>query len=481
MYFNSYLFVFVFFPITLFGYYIINSRERYQAAEAFLLLMSLVFYGSFEIKCVPVIIVSVLGNYIIGILLHRNSKKSLLLLGIGFNLVILIGFKYLTFIISNINKFSRSDISVPSVLIPIGLSFMTFQQISYIVDVYRDSRIKYSLLEYSLYAIFFPYVISGPIVRHNFLIPQLREKNRKSFHSESFAKGIYAFTLGLGKKVLIADTFGMVANIGFNNVADLNTTSAIFAVLSYTIQIYFDFSGYSDMVVGIGKMLNLDMPINFNSPYKAIDILDFWKRWHISLTSFLTEYVYFPLGGNRKGKMRTYLNVLCVFLISGLWHGASWMYVIWGALHGVASVINRIFKKQISKMNRVASWIILFAFLNFTWIFFRASSLNDAFMMIKKIGSCQFGALSPEMISAVLTPEIAMLIDLLFDNVAAISNIVLPMGVLLVIISMLTMRNTQEKMESFKPSTIRAILCSFILVGCIVSFSGITSFIYVNF
>lgn len=358
---------------------------------------------------------------------------------------------------------------------------MTFQQISYIVDVYRDNNIRYSLLEYSLYVMFFPYVISGPIVRHNFLIPQFREEDRKEFNEENFAKGVYGFAVGLAKKVLLADTLAKVVNIGFANVYGLNTTTAIITILSYTMQIYFDFSGYSDMVIGIGKMLNFDMPINFNSPYKATNILEFWKRWHMSLTSFLTEYVYFPLGGNRKGKKRTYLNVFLVFLISGLWHGSNWTYIVWGALHGGASVLNRVFKKKIDDMNQIASWLLLFLFVNFTWIFFRASSIGDAIAFIKALGTCDFGPISPELVSAFIIPEFGMMLDLLFSNVEIVSRMLLVITIVIMILGILTMKNTVEKIEEFRPTNRKIIVTTILLVWSIISFSGVTSFIYVNF
>lgn len=446
-----------------------------------MLLMSLVFYGAFEIKCILIILVSVFANYGISIIFRKKQSKIVLFIGISFDVLLLVYFKYLNFIISNINKLFSSEITVFELLVPIGISFITFQQISYIVDTYRDSSIRYTLMEYLLYATFFPYVISGPIVRHNYLIPQLHEEYRKHFNDENFAKGLYAFSMGMGKKVLIADTFAKVANIGFNDVSNLNTTTAIVAMLSYTIQIYFDFSGYSDMVIGVGKMLNFDMPINFNSPYKAINILDFWKRWHISLTSFLTEYIYFPLGGNRKGKIRTYFNVLCVFLISGLWHGASWTYIIWGMLHGMASVLNRIFKKKIESVNPIASWIVLFLFVNFTWIFFRASSVREAVMFVKTIGSCQFGPLSVEMTNAIMIPEIKMAVDVVLNNSIYLNNRLLVLGLGMSVFCLILMKNTSEKLEVFKPTTWKVFVSSVVLVWSITSFSGVSSFIYVNF
>ncbi len=485
MLFNSYSFVFLFLPVALSGYYFLNAKGKYQMGENFLLVMSVIFYGLFDIKCVPIIVASVGINYTVSLLIRKTQSKWGLFGGIAFNVLLLSYFKYTNFVLSNLNNLFSAEFSLLNLVVPVGISFITFQQISYLVDVYRNSEVKYCLREYMLYALFFPYVISGPIVRHNQLIPQLRDSGRKKFNSEQFAKGIYAFALGLGKKVLIADTFANVANVGFSNISNLNALTAAIAIFSYTMQIYFDFSGYSDMVMGIGNMFNFDMPMNFNSPYKATNILDFWKRWHMSLTSFLTEYIYYPLGGNRKGTIRTYVNIFCVFLLSGIWHGASWGFIVWGVMHGIANVITRLFKKQVLKMNKVLSWLLLFAFINFTWIFFRASTLSDAFMLVKALFNFDIGTLNahmfPEMASAFILPEISVIIEILFNNISLSNMIFMMLTFLVVFVCTIVMPNVNEKLALFKPNLLKALFCAIIFVWCIVSFSGVTSFIYVNF
>lgn len=485
MLFNSYAFVFLFLPITLIGYYCLNARGKYKIGELFLLVMSLVFYGLFDVACVPIMVSSIVINYAIGQILTKRKKKWILCLGITFNVLLLGCFKYTNFVLNNLNKVFSGQFTLLEIVVPIGISFITFQQISYIVDAYKQGECKYCFREYALYALFFPYVISGPIVRHNHLIPQLRDVERKKFNSEKFAKGIYIFAMGLAKKILIADTFANVANVGFSNVANLNALTAAIAVFSYTIQIYYDFSGYSDMVLGIGNMLNLHMPANFNSPYKATNILDFWKRWHMSLTSFLTEYIYYPLGGNRKGAVRTYFNIFCVFLISGIWHGASWGFIVWGVLHGIVNVVTRFFKKYILKMNRVVSWVLLFCFINFTWIFFRAGSMSDAFTMIKMLVNFDFASLGthmfPEMLQAFVLPEINFLIQVLFGGANIAKMILMVFTYLVTFVCTVASSNTNDRLKTFKPSMKTVILCAFLLAWCIVSFSGVTSFIYVNF
>lgn len=485
MFFNSYSFVFLFLPITIIGYYLLNAKGKYKLSESFLLIMSLVFYGMFDIMCLLVVAVSVSVNYAISQMMIRKTNKLILFAGVSLDILLLCYFKYTNFMLNNFNRVFSTDFSLLDIIIPVGISFMTFQQISYLVDVYRNKEIKYCFREYVLYATFFPYVISGPIVRHNQLIPQLRDIERKKFNSEKFSKGIYAFSMGLGKKILIADTFAKVANVGFSNIPNLNTLTALIAIFSYTVQIYFDFSGYSDMVIGIGYMFNLDMPVNFNSPYKATNIMDFWKRWHMSLTSFLTEYVYYPLGGNRKGTVRTYINIFCVFLISGIWHGASWGFIAWGILHGLAQVFTRLFKRSILKMNKIVSWLLLFGFVNFSWIFFRADGLSGAIAFIKALLNCNIETLNaymfPEMLQAFMLPEVNVLIEVAFKDSNVVRALIMVAVYVAVFICAIVAKNTNEKLLVFKPNVRTVVFCSFVLAWCIVSFSGVTSFIYVNF
>ena len=232
-----------------------------------------------------------------------------------------------------------------------GISFFTFQQVSYLVDSYRTQETRdYGFIEYTLFVLFFPQLIAGPIVLHKEMIPQFRNEHNRIFNSENFSRGMYIFAIGLFKKVLIADTFSQAVAIGYNNVENLSSLEALLVSFSYTFQIYFDFSGYCDMAIGISSMFNINLPQNFNSPYKSTSIIDFWNRWHMSLTRFLREYVYFPLGGSRKGKVRTYVNVMIVFLVSGIWHGANWTFIVWGIMHGVAQCLNRMFKNIWAKL-----------------------------------------------------------------------------------------------------------------------------------
>lgn len=307
MLFNSYEFLLFFLPICIFGYFFLNQSNKKKIAQFFLLFMSLWFYAYFNLKYLLIILVSIMSNYIFYIFLNKTGKQSIrkliLFIALSINIGLLFYFKYYNFLIQNINIICKQDLTLKTILLPLGISFFTFQQISFVIDAYKKEIPQYGFIHYASFVTFFPQLIAGPIVTHDELIPQFMDESKKIFSWNNFSKGIYIFTFGLSKKVLIADTFGNAANWGFANVDILNTTNAFLTMLSYTIQIYFDFSGYCDMAIGIGKMMNIDLPLNFNSPYKAFTITEFWSRWHITLTRFFTKYIYIPLGGNRGGEI----------------------------------------------------------------------------------------------------------------------------------------------------------------------------------
>lgn len=488
MLFNSYIFVFVFLPLAIIGYYLLNQFNKYGWAETYLIGMSLWFYGYFNPVYLPIMVFSILINYGIGLFLlsHGNRykfKKSICVLGILGNVLLLFYFKYMGFFVENINGIFNTDYNVVNIMLPLGISFFTFQQLSYVVDCYRGEVPKYAFRQYALFVTFFPQLIAGPIVLHNETVPQFADYTNRKWNWDNFAIGIMAFIRGMGKKVLIADTLGNAVNWGYSDIGSLNTTTAICVVLSYTLQIYFDFSGYCDVAIGIGKMFNINIPINFNSPYKAFSVTDFWKRWHITLTRFLRTYIYFPLGGNRKGVIRTYGNLFTVFLVSGLWHGANYTFLVWGILHGVVMILERINseKRLFTEIHPALSWASTFAFINVSWIFFRADSVNDAMVMIKNILRFDFGILSKGFVNALNLPEL----ELLFKYSGSIGDYLMnvyPFYLLtLILAGTLYFKNTAEKMEQFKYSSIDSIYYACIMVYCIISFSGISTFLYFNF
>ena len=337
MLFNSYIFVFMFFPLVVLGYYGLHRLGWKSAALGYLTLMSMVFYGYNSFEYLIMLIVSILVNYLLVRLMDKTGgvwRRSCLLVGLLYNLGILFYFKYYDFFIENVNAVLDTDYHFLRLALPLGISFYTFQQISYVIDSYRGDCARYSFLEYAAYVSFFPQLIAGPIVYHDELIPQLRAQENHHIQYENLNRGLYAFALGMAKKVLVADTLSKVVTAGYANVEALNSVSTILVMVSYALQIYFDFSGYCDMAYGIGYMFNVVLPINFNSPYKAASIREFWDRWHMTLTRFFTKYVYIPLGGSRKGAVRTYVNVMIVFLVSGIWHGANWTFILWGVVNG---------------------------------------------------------------------------------------------------------------------------------------------------
>lgn len=395
MLFNSYEFIFLFLPITFFVYFYLNSKRLTYASKGFLVFASLFFYSYWNIVYLPLILASMLVNYLVGNQLNKYdssikksfSKKTVLIFGISFNIALLAYFKYTDFFIENFNGIFGSSVPLPNIVLPLAISFFTFQQISYLVDSYQSGTKEYDFLNYALFVTFFAQLIAGPIVHHKEMMPQFASKWNLVKNYKNIALGIFIFSMGLFKKVVIADTFAVWASAGFDNAVTLNLIEAWATSLSYTFQLYFDFSGYCDMAIGAALLFNIKLPINFNSPYKAINIQDFWRRWHITLSRFLRDYVYIPLGGNRKGEFRTYSNLMATFLIGGLWHGAGWTFIIWGALHGLALVVHRVWQNLGFKMNKILAWFITFNFVNIAWIFFRAKDFESAIKVLSSMFS----------------------------------------------------------------------------------------------
>jgi alginate O-acetyltransferase complex protein AlgI len=487
MLFNSYIFVLLFLPLCLIGWFLLNSFGLYKVSSVFLLGMSLWFYGYFNIQYLPIIIASVLLNYTVHLLFSNVKKdtvrKLLLIVSVLFNLGALFYFKYYDFFFENVNALFGTSVVLKNLLLPLGISFFTFQQLSFVIDSYRGEVDQYSLLDYALFVTYFPQLIAGPIVTHDELIPQLTDKAKRVINWDNFSKGLFLFVLGLSKKVILADTFGNAANWGFSNIDNLNSVSAMLSALSYTIQIYFDFSGYCDMATGVAKMMNIDLPWNFNSPYKSLTITEFWERWHMTLTRFFTRYIYIPLGGNRKGKFRMYLNTLIVFLISGLWHGANWTFVLWGGLHGVFVVITKAFKKFFNKLHPALNWIITFNFVNDAWIFFRADSISDAFQILRCIAHMDFGAIPYDFTQYFALPEFEFFFNkiLRFNLLGHYEYAYLVIFLLIAFWLILGVPNALESTNKFSPSLSKSFVIVFLLVWCIFSFSGVSTFLYFNF
>jgi alginate O-acetyltransferase complex protein AlgI len=406
MLFNSYFFIVVFLPIVVACFFLLGRTGRQTWALGWLVGASLLFYGWVNPLYLVIIAGSILFNYYWGMLVGRGSR-SLLAVGIAANLVLLGYFKYANFFVDNLTVATDMHIEVIPVVLPLAISFYTFQQIAYLVDVYHCKTRETSFLNYCLFVTFFPRLIQGPIAYHGEMMPQFARKEILQFNPQMLSVGLTIFIFGLFKKIVIADGLALYATPVFEAARHSYVLSFLEAwegALAYTLQIYFDFSGYSDMAIGLAYLFGIRIPLNFNSPYKSVNIIDFWRRWHISLSRFLRDYLYVPLGGNRMGEVRRFVNLMITMLLGGLWHGASWTFVIWGGLHGIFLVINHLWiklKKQFGyrggsgRTGRLCSCALTFLSVTVAWVFFRADSAATAFNMVRSMAG-QNGFALPE-------------------------------------------------------------------------------------
>lgn len=389
MLFNTPEFILLFLPIVFFVYFFLNRMRFILAGKIWLVVASLFFYAYWNTAYLPLLLGSIIFNFALGKRLATQagaaaltpsliSRRTVLILSIAANLILLGYYKYTNFFVNNINSVFGINYVIPQILLPLGISFFTFTQIAYLVDSYRHEVKEYGFVNYALFVTFFPHLIAGPILHHKEMMSQFESRWTWSIRYRNIVIGLFIFSIGLFKKVVIADTFAIWATAGFDGVGQLDFFSAWATSLSYTFQLYFDFSGYCDMALGASLLFNIWLPINFNSPYKALNIQDFWRRWHMTLSRYLRDYLYIPLGGNRASSHRVYINLILTFVLGGLWHGASWMFIIWGTLHGLALVAYQIWSKSGFRLPKVIAWSITFLFINITWIFFRAKSMTDA-------------------------------------------------------------------------------------------------------
>jgi len=407
--FNSYVFILCFLPLTLIGFRLLLRYHQGRLAIGLLVSASLLYYGWWNPVYLPLILFSILANFLLGLRLsseQEQGKTLVLTIGVIINLGLLGFFKYTNFAIDSISVvFGTAFEDFPRIVLPLAISFFTFQQIAYLVDSRRGLTREYRFLDYCLFVTFFPQLIAGPIVHHGEMLPQfIHHSDRPDGHAD-LPVGFTIFTIGLFKKVILADQVALFANPVFDSAFEglwPTTNAAWVGTLAYTLELYLDFSGYSDMAIGLGRMFGIRLPVNFHSPYKAVNIIDFWRRWHITLSRFLREYLYFPLGGNRKGSSRRYVNIMITMLLGGLWHGAGWTFVAWGVLHGVYLMINHAFHSLREKLgwheaynNRFTHIIALgltFLGVMIGWVLFRAESFESAGMILRAMGGLQDGA-----------------------------------------------------------------------------------------
>ncbi len=482
--FNSYEYILLFLPLVVLIYFSLNRLGYTNGAKAWLVLASWFFYSYWNPAYLPLLLSSILVNYGVGTLLRSQPwddkvRRWVLIGGLAFNIGLLGYYKYADFFITNLNAVAGTHFNLLHLLLPLGISFFTFQQIAFLVDTYQGKAREYKLLNYALFVSFFPQLVAGPIVHHSEMMGQFEDQNNKRWIADNVARGLFIFVMGLAKKVLIADTFGAWATYGFDTAPTLTFIEGWLTSLSYSLQLYFDFSGYTDMAIGAALMFNIVLPINFFSPYKALSIQDFWRRWHMTLSRFLRDYIYIPLGGSRQSEFNTYRNTMITFLIGGLWHGAGWTFVFWGFLHGIALVINRLWRKLNIDLPNWLSWFITFNFVNAAWVFFRAETWADAIKVLRAMAGLSGFALPSflaDSLGWISSLGVSFQAQLLDGNL-----LVAAPAVLVFMIVVLTMRNSIQLKDSFRAGWGTAAVTIILAVASILSLTRVSEFLYFNF
>ena len=464
--------------------------------------MSLYFYYSFGAGFLGVLVISIAVNYGLSFLLQKGlRKKAIKIIGILFNLALLFYLKYLGFFVDNINALTGAALTAKEILMPIGISFFTFGQISFIVDRANDEAPHYPFLKYVMYTVYFPKLIQGPIAFHKEMIDQFDDRSKRDFSSDRFAKGLISFIIGLSKKVILADTLSGAVNYGFKYTYYMDTLTVIVVMLAYTFQIYLDFSGYCDMASGVSMMLGFDLPVNFNSPYKASSAKELWQRWHMTLSRFFIKYVYIPLGGSRKGKIRTVINVLIVFVLSGLWHGAGWTYICWGLMQGLLVVWDDIgivgikekaaekkkylfFEKPLILISKALGNALTFIMFVISLVFFRSQDLTYAFQMFKRFffwtypGFLYRTASQLKIAENYVPRQLFSQLGIEADNIIYLITLLIYIAVSAFI---MTRKNTQEIVAEVKYDKKTVLGLAVIFVWSFISLSNVSTFIYFQF
>lgn len=509
MLFNSYIFICILLPLSLAGWFLLNHFGHTRIACVFLTAMSLWFYGYFRLSYLFIIISSIAANYIISLIidkisdggpLNRDASRLMILISVCVNLGIFLYFKYTDFIIENLNLIFKSNIPFQNIVLPLGISFFTFQQLSYIIDRCKGEAEHCDLIYYATFVTFFPQLIAGPIVTHDEMIPQFKDMSKRRPDRENFRIGIRYFIIGFAKKVLLADILAGPVNYAFTKPRELEGISVIIVMLMYMFELYFDFSGYCDMAQGAAKMFNIDLPVNFNSPYLSASVKELWQRWHITLSRFFTKYVYIPLGGSRRGYFRMLLNVFIVFLLSGFWHGAAWTYVLWGVVNGIAVVLegaitgirqrrnllkndpdpedgSRLLPKKIGQ-------IYTFIFFLLSLCFFRSSSVSDAFHLIGSMFKINKTGALFDVLSHLEAPEFYILKEAVRMKAPGFTgkfDLILALIMLAISFVVITRKNSHEIAPKNDHPLRDGVLYAALFMWCFVSLGQVSTFLYFNF
>ena len=475
MVFSSYVFILAFLPVVLSVYYALSRLKNGIYQRLFLIAASLFFYGYYNTRYLILITASIAVNYGIALAIQKHRAKAgrlLLVIGILFNVGLIGYFKYYDFFVENINAVFGCSFTLRHLLLPLGISFFTFQQLSFLISVWRGEEKVERFRDYCIFVTFVPQLVAGPIVLYSEMIPQFKDERRRFFNPDYFASGIWLFSVGLFKKAVIADTLALFADNGFG-MTNLGLAAGWITALSYTLQIYFDFSGYSDMAVGLGRMFNIDIPFNFRSPYRSESISEFWRRWHITLGRALSTYVYKPLGGNRRGLFRTCVNLFLTFLVSGLWHGAAWTFVLWGALHGLFVVAERILDKPLQKIPKPVRICGTFLVVTALWVLFRADGFGQALEVWR--GMVAFGDPAISQLSTIVGTAAYIDFPLALDCV----YILVLEAVLLFVV--FRCPNSSDLLDRFTPSRKTMIAAAVLFTVALLCLTRESVFIYFNF
>lgn len=483
MLFNSNSFILLFLPVFILGYWIATRLEHRTPEKAWIVFGSLFFYSWWNPKYLPLIVGSILINYFICNLILKfnhvfliNKSRMLLSLGIALNLAVLGYYRYTDFLIDYTNQIFNSDMPFLEVILPLAISFFTFQQIAYLIESYKGNIPRQSLLTYASFVTFFPQLIAGPIVYHSELIPNLTNKRNQFPDFDYLSRGLIVFAMGLAMKVVVADTLSLFADYGFSNIQQLSIQAAWLATTSFSLQIYFDFAGYSTMAIGLALLVGIKLPVNFDRPYLSTDIQEFWRRWHITLGRFFRDYLYIPLGGNRFGIGRTSMNIMIVFILGGLWHGAALNFVVWGLLIGIGIAVQGLIRNIGVKINRWIAWVTTLLFMNIVWVFFRATTLPKGVEMLKTM----FGLGTNQVNLTGYSPE--GLLNLLSFNSGSI--LIGPTIFLIFAFGLALTVDTTWKAISKKSLNVKTLLVTvglFIISILIMNWGDSREFIYFNF
>ena len=460
MLFNSYEFLLIFLPLTLIIYFYLNSLKLIYISKIFLVVSSLFFYSWWNPIYLPLILGSMIFNFYVGKSLGKKASKNMLTLGIICNILLLGYFKYTDFFIENFNWALNKEIPLLHLALPLAISYFTFQQIAFLVDNYKGEVKEFSFLNYSLFITFFPQLLMGPIVHHKEMMPQFALKWRSYIRWENISLGLFIFAIGLAKKSLLGDPLTTYAQYAFDNAQNLTMIEAWYASTSYVLSYYFDLSGYADMAIGIAKMFNIDIPKNFNSPYKARNFADYWRRWHITLSRFLGDYIYKSLGGNKNIVWIIYLNIMITFFVSGFWHGAGWTFVVWGLLNGLFVIFAHMMKKANLEMNFYLAWFLMFIGLIITRILFVSKDFSDAWYVTKTLFDFK---------------------NLRFNELYYIDPIFQSFYIVLALVLALGFKNSGEIALNFKPNIKYTLYTAILLSASLFTFSSAKEFLYFQF